>query len=341
MFEVVKQAAAEEDRLDVGWMRFSHLAEAVEDQVTENGLPTPAALAYRVQQQSMILPTACPAGINELGAPPRQRLVSQGIRLPLEVFKTKGRGWGVRCSSVIPGGTFVCEYAGRLLTDSQAEAIKAADLEDALRHDDYFFGMDHYYYPLEDAAKRLNDKEQQQGAPLPPDQEELRRRLQPRLDRLEHAPVIDAKAAGNVGRFINHSASEPNLIIQTVFTSPMHSTLFYRVAFFAARDIEPYEELLYDYGYSHGSEEVMPDWAREDLERSRQGNGGEGEAVEGGGAARGGLPEERLEPEEEQAPEAPELNQEEPVVASASEAAPSSKGSDGVIDLTLDDEDDE
>ena len=49
------------------------------------------------------------------------RVVSQGIRLPLEVFKTlNGRGWGVRCAEPIEIGTFICDYVGRLITDPQA-----------------------------------------------------------------------------------------------------------------------------------------------------------------------------------------------------------------------------
>lgn len=51
----------------------------------------------------------------------KNRVVSQGLQLPLEVFKTSnGRGWGVRCSSEIPIGTFVCDYVGKLLTDHEA-----------------------------------------------------------------------------------------------------------------------------------------------------------------------------------------------------------------------------
>ena len=51
----------------------------------------------------------------------QNRVVSQGLQLPLEVFKTSnGRGWGVRCSCDIPVGTFVCDYVGRLMTDIEA-----------------------------------------------------------------------------------------------------------------------------------------------------------------------------------------------------------------------------
>ena len=55
----------------------------------------------------------------------RYRVVSQGLQLPLEVFKTSnGRGWGVRCSCDIPIGTFICDYVGRLLTDSEAVSTR-------------------------------------------------------------------------------------------------------------------------------------------------------------------------------------------------------------------------
>lgn len=65
-------------------------------------------------------------GIDEIDAPPKYKVVASGVRLPLEVFKTPGgsRGWGVRCTEFIPGGTFVCEYAGHLLT--HADAVRAA-----------------------------------------------------------------------------------------------------------------------------------------------------------------------------------------------------------------------
>jgi hypothetical protein len=164
----------------------------------------------------------------------------------------------------------VCEYAGRLISDREADDVRADDDDDEHdthgsseagrgsinKHDDYFFGLDHYFFILE---KGLGDSVEG----LTYGGEDLRQLR----ERLDHAPVIDAKAAGNVGRFINHSSSESgaqsiNLLIQPVFTSPMHSLQFYRVAFFASRDIEPYEELFYNYGYDYGNEEVWPAWYR-------------------------------------------------------------------------------
>ncbi len=54
--------------------------------------------------------------------------------------------------------------------------------------------------------------------------------------------------AGNIGRFINHSC-DGNIVVQPVLT-PGCSALFYRVAFFALKDIPAYEELTYGYGWS-------------------------------------------------------------------------------------------
>eukprot|EP00951_Prasinocladus_malaysianus_P047426 scaffold650405_cov51-Prasinocladus_malaysianus.AAC.1 len=64
-----------------------------------------------------------------MGAPGRLQLVTKGIRLPLEIFKTPGgtKGWGVRCSELIPSGSFICEYAGLLLSEEEAVRPASAD----------------------------------------------------------------------------------------------------------------------------------------------------------------------------------------------------------------------
>jgi hypothetical protein len=46
------------------------------------------------------------------------QVVSKGIRLPLEVFKTaNGKGWGLRSSHKIPIGSALCSYIGLVVTD--------------------------------------------------------------------------------------------------------------------------------------------------------------------------------------------------------------------------------
>ncbi|CAH2224914.1 histone-lysine N-methyltransferase SETDB2 isoform X1 [Pelobates cultripes] len=58
----------------------------------------------------------------------QNRVVQHGIQVRLQVFKTKSKGWGVRCLDDVDSGTFVCTYAGRIFvrsfdTDSNKMAI--------------------------------------------------------------------------------------------------------------------------------------------------------------------------------------------------------------------------
>ncbi|XP_078416727.1 uncharacterized protein LOC144692043 [Cetorhinus maximus] len=43
------------------------------------------------------------------------RVVQHGVKTRLQLFKTKKKGWGVRCMDDVDEGTFVCCYAGRVL----------------------------------------------------------------------------------------------------------------------------------------------------------------------------------------------------------------------------------
>lgn len=58
-------------------------------------------------------------------APPPSHACSEyGLRLPLEVFRTRGKGWGLRCAEDIPSGALVCSYEGELI--SSREAVRSA-----------------------------------------------------------------------------------------------------------------------------------------------------------------------------------------------------------------------
>ncbi|XP_046617566.1 histone-lysine N-methyltransferase eggless isoform X1 [Neodiprion virginianus] len=48
------------------------------------------------------------------------RVVQHPLTLKLQVFKTGSRGWGIRCLHDIPLGSFICIYAGTLLTEQGA-----------------------------------------------------------------------------------------------------------------------------------------------------------------------------------------------------------------------------
>ncbi|KAF7994845.1 hypothetical protein HCN44_004317 [Aphidius gifuensis] len=48
------------------------------------------------------------------------RVVQHPLKLKLQVFRTLTRGWGIRCLNDVPIGSFICIYAGRLLTEQGA-----------------------------------------------------------------------------------------------------------------------------------------------------------------------------------------------------------------------------
>ncbi|XP_077994206.1 histone-lysine N-methyltransferase SETDB1-like [Glandiceps talaboti] len=64
------------------------------------------------------------------------RVAQHGLTHRLQVFKTEKRGWGLRCLDDIPVGSFVCTYAGELLTEELAN-------EDGKRYgDEYLAELD-------------------------------------------------------------------------------------------------------------------------------------------------------------------------------------------------------
>lgn len=156
------------------------------------------------------------------------RVVGRGVSAKLQVFKTFGRGFGVRCQHMIPAGSFVCEYTGEILLDTDAEATGLA------RDDSYLFNLD-------GEQKGKVNKRKRTGAAV--NSASARTEANPEL-------CVDASRTGSVARFLNHCC-EPNLFVQSVFVE--YSRHVHRIAIFAARDILPYEELTYDYGYVVGS----------------------------------------------------------------------------------------
>ncbi|KAM8803434.1 histone-lysine N-methyltransferase EHMT1 isoform 1-T1 [Rhynchonycteris naso] len=63
----------------------------------------------------------------------RNRVVQNGLRVRLQLYRTQNIGWGVRSLQDIPVGTFVCEYVGELISDSEA---------DVREEDSYLFDLD-------------------------------------------------------------------------------------------------------------------------------------------------------------------------------------------------------
>lgn len=48
------------------------------------------------------------------------RVAQHSLQMKLQVFKTGNRGWGLRCLNDVPKGSFICCYAGHLLTEQHA-----------------------------------------------------------------------------------------------------------------------------------------------------------------------------------------------------------------------------
>ncbi|KAL4199679.1 hypothetical protein AMTRI_Chr03g146110 [Amborella trichopoda] len=155
------------------------------------------------------------------------RVSQHGIKFPLEIFKTENRGWGVRSMISIPSGSFICEYTGELLRDTEAEQRTG--------NDEYLFDIGHNYsdHALWDGLSTLI-----------PDMQ-----LSTACDVVEDVGyTIDAAEYGNVGRFINHSCS-PNLYAQNVLYDH-HDKTMPHIMLFAAENIPPLQELTYHYNYT-------------------------------------------------------------------------------------------
>ncbi|XP_035040196.2 histone-lysine N-methyltransferase EHMT1 isoform X1 [Hippoglossus stenolepis] len=63
----------------------------------------------------------------------KNRVVQNGLRSRLQLFRTSKKGWGVRALQDIPQGTFVCEYVGEIISEAEAEMRQ---------NDAYLFSLD-------------------------------------------------------------------------------------------------------------------------------------------------------------------------------------------------------
>lgn len=72
------------------------------------------------------LPEPVPTGIYECNSQCKckssclNRVAQQPLQMKLQIFKTGNRGWGLRCLNDVPKGSFICCYAGNLLTEQVA-----------------------------------------------------------------------------------------------------------------------------------------------------------------------------------------------------------------------------
>ncbi|CAL0323325.1 unnamed protein product [Lupinus luteus] len=146
----------------------------------------------------------------------RNRVSQGGLKIRLEVFKTKDKGWGLRSWDPIRAGTFICEYAGEVIDNARVEELVGEN------EDDYIFDSTRIY---------------QQVEVFPSDTE---------APKIPSPLYITAKNEGNVARFMNHSCS-PNVLWRPVVRENKNESDIH-VAFYAIRHIPPMMELTYDYG---------------------------------------------------------------------------------------------
>ncbi|XP_034565475.1 histone-lysine N-methyltransferase EHMT1 isoform X2 [Notolabrus celidotus] len=63
----------------------------------------------------------------------KNRVVQNGLRTRLQLFRTSKKGWGVRALQDIPQGSFICEYVGEIISEAEAEMRQ---------NDAYLFSLD-------------------------------------------------------------------------------------------------------------------------------------------------------------------------------------------------------
>ncbi|KAI5207352.1 SET domain-containing protein [Aureobasidium subglaciale] len=144
----------------------------------------------------------------------KNRLVQKGRKIPLEVFRTSRRGFGLRCPVNLRRGQFIDRYLGELITDAEADARESSSGPDKAS---YLFWLD----------KFANDDGHPSSLPT------------------NTCFVADGEKMGGPTRFINHSC-DPNCRLFTVSYNKYERRI-YDLAFFALDDIPAGTELTFDY----------------------------------------------------------------------------------------------
>ncbi|XP_068171920.1 histone-lysine N-methyltransferase SETMAR [Antennarius striatus] len=105
------------------------------------------------------------------------RVVQRGLNVRLEVYNTENKGWGLRTLEAIQRGSFVCEYAGEVISFEEARRRHHAQKS---MENNYIIAIREYA-----GAGAITET------------------------------FVDPAVVGNVGRFLNHSC-QPNLLMHPV-----------------------------------------------------------------------------------------------------------------------------
>lgn len=141
----------------------------------------------------------------------KSRVVQKGRKVPLTIFKTANRGWGVKCGEDLIKGEFIDTYLGEVITNAEADRREAKAGKDKAS---YLYSLDKFVGDDEALTE-------------------------------ETCYVVDGQYMGGPSRFINHSC-EPNCRQYTVSYNK-HDLRLYELAFFAYEDVPVGTELTFDY----------------------------------------------------------------------------------------------
>lgn len=138
------------------------------------------------------------------------RVAQRPRDIPLEVFKTQDRGWGVRATTFIERGKVLGTFTGELVPSS-AGTRNAQNSQEEEEADEYSYELDWF-----DQA---------------------------------HQWRVTAKNCGNWSRFLNHSCYPNVKVYAVLYDSVMDAgeDNRHRLGFVATRDIEPRTELMINY----------------------------------------------------------------------------------------------
>ncbi|KAK8878787.1 Histone-lysine N-methyltransferase H3 lysine-9 specific dim-5 [Apiospora arundinis] len=163
------------------------------------------------------------------------RVVERGRKLPLQVFRTEDRGWGVKSPVDIKTGQFIDRYLGEIITPKEADRRRAKS-DIAQRKEVYLFALDKFSDP-DSPDERLR------GPPL----------------------EVDGEFMSGPTRFINHSC-DPNLRIFARVGDHADKHI-HDLALFAIKDIPKGTELTFDYvdGIEDSESDAMDPAKKKDM----------------------------------------------------------------------------
>ncbi|KAJ7955502.1 Histone-lysine N-methyltransferase family member protein [Quillaja saponaria] len=154
----------------------------------------------------------------------RNRVTQKGLRNRFEVFRSKETNWGVRSLDLIHAGSFICEYAGVILTREQANILS--------------MNGDTLVYP-----SKFSDRWAEWGD-LSQIYLDYVRPSYPSIPPLDFA--MDVSKMRNVACYMSHSET-PNVLVQFVLYDH-NNLMFPHLMLFAMENIPPMRELSLDYG---------------------------------------------------------------------------------------------